>query len=174
MNARTLAVLVAVVAIAGCGRREAPAKDREAEMRDVPSPAPAAPARFDPIGTWKVTGYSMPGITAMTEDEARAHEGQTVELGDAEALSNGERCAAPKYPVRSVDTEDFLAAEFNLPPESLKPVAGKDSITVVEISCDDAPWTAFGSLVIEVDADHVLTPWDGAFFELERAPKHGG
>jgi hypothetical protein len=24
-----------------------------------------------------------------------------------------------------------------------------------------------------VDADHVLTPWDGVFFELERSPGDG-
>lgn len=173
MSARVLAGLAAllVVALAGCGKREAPAKEMETKKWDVPAPAEQPP--FDPIGTWTVTGYSIPGISAMTESEAKAHDGQTVEFGTAEALSNGERCAAPKYPARSVDTEDFLASEFNLPPESLKPVAGKDSITVVEISCDDAPWTAFGSLVIAIDADHALTPWDGAFFELARASGAG-
>lgn len=174
MNARYFAMLAALLAagVAGCGKREAPVKEMETKKWDVPAPTEQPP--FDPIGTWTVTGHSMPGISAVTEGEARAHDGQTVEFGIAEALSNGERCAAPKYPARSVDTEDFLATEFNLPPESLKPVAGKDSITVVEISCDDAPWTAFGSVVIVVDANHVLAPWDGVFFELERTPKPAG
>ena len=174
MNARIPAILAVLFTIASCGKREAPVARMEPKKWDVPAPGAEEQPPFDPIGTWKVTGYSMPGISAMTESEARAHDGQTVELGTAEALSNGERCAAPKYPARSVDTEDFLATEFNLPPESLKPVAGKDSITVVEISCDDAPWTAFGSLVIAIDADHALTPWDGVFFALERTPKQAG
>jgi predicted small lipoprotein YifL len=166
MSGRQFVVLAAaLIVMAGCGKREettAPTKVPDAAKSAAPEPL------FDPIGTWTVTGYSMPGISAMTEGEAKAHDGQTVKFAAEEALSNGERCAAPKYPGRSVDTEEFLAAEFNLPPESLKPVAGKDSVTVVEVSCDDAPWTAFGSLVIAIDADHVVTPWDGVFFELER------
>jgi hypothetical protein len=172
MIARVLAVAAAVVVFAGCGKREGPATPVEAKERQAEPPA-SAEAPFDPIGTWAVTGHELPGISAMTEGEARAHDGQTVEFAATEALSNGERCAAPKYAARSVETEGFLATEFNLPPESLKPVAGKDSVTVVEIFCDGAPWTAFGSLVIAVDADHALAPWDGVFFELERTPESG-
>jgi hypothetical protein len=168
MHARVTVIAVALLAVAGCGNRDEAGKPRESQQPAAAvSQAEPVPA-FDPIGTWTVTGYSTPGISAMTEGEAQAHDGQTVQFAAAEALSNGERCAAPKYPARAVDTEDFLAAEFNLPPESLKPVAGKDSVTVVEVSCDGAPWTAFGSLVIAIDADHVVTPWDGVFFELER------
>lgn len=172
MNARVLAIAAAVLVLAGCGKREEPPTPIEAKEREVEPPASAEPP-FDPIGTWTVTGHTFPGISAMTEGEAQAHDRQTVKFAAAEALSNGERCAAPKYPARSVETEDFLATEFNLPPESLKPVAGKDSVTVVDISCDGAPWTAFGSLLIAVDADHALTPWDGVFFELQRTPESG-
>jgi hypothetical protein len=168
MNPRILAIALAILAVAGCGKREEPAARVDDRERKVEPPASKPQPPFDPLGTWTVTGHSLPGISAMTEGEAQAHDGQTVQFATTEALSNGERCAAPKYPARSVDTEEFLATEFNLPPESLKPVAGKDSVTVVEVSCGDAPWTAFGSLVIAVDADHVLTPWDGVFFELER------
>jgi hypothetical protein len=174
LSARILAIAAAALVAAGCGKREEPVPRTEAhEWKAEPHAAETQPP-FDPIGTWTVVGHSMPGISTMSEGEAKAHDGQTVKLDTAEALSNGERCAAPRYPARSVDTEDFLATEFNLPPETLKPVAGKPTITVVEISCDDAPWTAFGSLVIAIDADHALTPWDGVFFELERRPKQGG
>lgn len=173
-NARALAIVAALLAIAACGKREAPA-----ERAAAPGPAPEAKAPapvppFDPIGSWTVSGYSIPGISAVTDDEARAHDGQTVVLAPTEALSNGERCSEPKYPARAVDTEGFLATEFNLPPESLKPVAGRDLMTVVDVSCAGAAWTAFGSLLIVVDNDHVLTPWDGAFYELVRARKSGG
>jgi hypothetical protein len=44
---------------------------------------------------------------------------------------------------------------------------------VVEIACGDAPWTPFGSLLIAIDADRALTPWDGVFYELKRTPATG-
>jgi hypothetical protein len=163
-----------ILVAAGCGKREAPAERPHGREPVAEAPAPTAEPPFDPIGTWTVVGHSMPGITATTEGEAQAHDGQTVQFSPTEALSNGERCAEPRYPARAVDTEGFLATEFNLPPESLKPVAGKDLVTVVEVSCADAPWTAFGSLLIVVGANRVITPWDGVFFELERTPKPRG
>jgi hypothetical protein len=163
------ALLALALALAGCGREPTPAPDAPA-----PEPAPPAPEPvFDPLGSWSVVGYSTPGVSAVTDDEAKAHEGQTLRFGPAEALSNGERCGDPRYPVRSVETEQFLATEFNLPPETLKPLAGKDRVSVVEVSCDGAAWTAFGSLLIAIDADRALAPWDGVFYELKRAPPAG-
>jgi hypothetical protein len=172
-NPRALAIVAALLAVAACGKRETPAERVviPSSLPEPQSPAPVPP--FDPIGTWTVTGFSIPGISAVTDAEAKAHDGQTVVLAPTEALSNGETCAEPRYPARAVDTEGFLATEFNLPPESLKPVSGKDLITVVEVSCADAAWTAFGSLLIVIDGDHVLAPWDGAFYELARARKSG-
>ncbi len=181
MNARiAMRVLPPLVAgalllCAGCGEKSA--GDRAAARGPGPTqgsaagPAPAKP--FDPLGTWTVVGHSMPGASAVSEDEANAHDGQTVELDAAQALSNGERCDAPGYPARSVDTEDYLAGEFNLPPESLQPLAGRAHVTIVEISCNGGPWTPFGSLLIAIDANRALTPWDGAFYELKRSPPPG-
>ena len=96
------------------------------------------------------------------------------ELTETAATSSAEHCATPKYPTRDVPTEEFLATEFNLPPESLKEFEGRDQVTIVEISCDGAPWTAFGSLLLEIDAEHAFTPWDGVFFELERTHQSAG
>jgi hypothetical protein len=174
MKARALAIVAALLVLAACGKREAPAQRAAAPEPPPAKRAPAPVPPFDPIGSWTVNGYSIPGISAVTDAEARAHDGQTVVLAPTEALSNGERCAEPKYPARAVDTEGFLAMEFNLPPESVKPVAGRDLITVVDVSCAGAAWTAFGSLLIVVDNDHVLAPWDGAFYELVRGRNPAG
>jgi hypothetical protein len=163
----TLLVVATLCALAACGKRETPAPERAPEEARV-EPPPAAEPPFQPIGTWAVVGHHVPGISTMTDDEAAAHDGQTVRLATSEALSNGERCAAPTYPARTVGTEDFLATEFNLPPESLKPVEKRAALTVVQVDCDDTAWTAFGSLLIAIGPDRALTPWDGVFFELER------
>ena len=85
--------------------------------------------------------------------------------GQREAPAPG---SAPRYAARTVVTEDFLATEFNLPPESLKPVEKRPELTVVQVGCGDVAWTAFGSLLIAIGPDRALTPWDGVFFELER------
>jgi hypothetical protein len=160
----TLAVLAALLASAGCGKNaEDPDPATSPKMK-----AASVAETFGAIGTWTVTGHVTPGVSIMNEDSAKARHGQTLELTETTATSSGEHCATPKYPTRDVPTEGFLATEFNLPPESLKEFEGRDQVTIVEISCDGAPWTAFGSLLLEIDADHVFTPWDGVFFELER------
>jgi hypothetical protein len=161
---RTLAILAALFAGAGCGK----AAEDPAPAVSPETAAAHVEGTFDPIGTWTVIAHVMPGVSAMNEDAAKAHHGQTLELTETAATSSGEHCATPKYPTRDVPTEEFLATEFNLPPESLKEFEGRDQVTIVEISCDGAPWTAFGSLLLAIDADHAFTPWDGVFFELER------
>jgi hypothetical protein len=165
--------IIACCLVAACGQREAPAPGSAPEEARVDPPARAEPP-FDPVGTWTVVAHYAPGISAMTDDEAKAHDGQTVQLTGTEARSNGERCAPPRYVARSVVTEDFLATEFNLPPESLKPVEKRPELTVVEVGCGDAAWTAFGSLLIAIGPDRALTPWDGVFFELERTATPAG
>ena len=167
----SLVIAGALLASAGCGK----AAEDPAPAASPKTPA-AAPAEetFDPIGTWTVVAHYMPGISAMNDDAAKAHYGQTLQLTETAAISSAEHCAAPKYPTRDVPTEAFLASEFNLPPESLKPLEGRDQLTIVEISCDGAAWTAFGSLLLVVDTDHAFTPWDGVFFVLERSAEPAG
>lgn len=164
---------VVLCTVAACGQREPPASEPSPEEARV-EPAPRAEPPFDPVGTWAVVAHYAPGVSAMTDDEAKAHEGQTVRLAPSEALSNGERCATPRYAARTVVTEDFLATEFNLPPESLKPLEQRPELTVVQVGCGDAAWTAFGSLLIALGPDRALTPWDGVFFELERTAAPSG
>lgn len=173
--AGSLLVASAFILCGGCGHKSAEdrAAARLADASQEPGPAARAEKPFDPLGTWTVVGHSTPGISAVSEDEAKAHYGQIVRLDRAEAFSNGERCAAPAYPSRSVETEDYLAREFNLPPESLPPLADKYRVTIVDISCDRGLWTPFGSLLIAIDANRALTPWDGAFYELKRTPPAG-
>ena len=155
MKAGLAVAALALLALAACGRREAPAPEPAPQDR-AGAEAPEEPEPpFDPIGTWTVVGHYMPGISAMTDEEAKAHDGQTVQLGASEALSNGERCAPPRYPARNVVTEDYLATEFNLPPEALKPVE-KRAAGFFEISgssVGDGPWSRLCAAGDQVIAD---------------------
>jgi hypothetical protein len=110
----------------------------------------------------------MPGIAAIDDDEAKARHGQAVELSASAAVSSNDRCDAPSYASRTVPADEYLATEYKLEPGSLQPLAGLDELRLMEVSCDGAPWVGFGALLIEVNPDLALTPWDGVFFELER------
>jgi hypothetical protein len=170
LPAACLAVSV-LLALAGCDRKtEAPA----------PPPAPQAPpastdgpAALDPVGTWAIVGYHMPGISAASVEEAESRDGETLVLTVSRAVASNDVCEAATYSTRSVTADEYLAGEYKLEPGSLKPVAGRERLRLVEIACDGMPWIGFGALLIEVDANRVLTPWDGVFYELERtaAPK---
>jgi hypothetical protein len=158
--------MIAVAMVAGCDQ-DAAAPDPGSRVAREAAP-PRADSSADPVGTWTVTGHHMPGIAAIGEDEAKARHGQTVELSATAAVSSNDRCDAPSYASRTVPADEYLATEYKLEPGRLQPLAGREELRLIEVSCDGAPWVGFGALLIEVNSDRVLTPWDGVFFELER------
>jgi len=119
-------------------------------------------------GIWTVVAHHMPGTSALTDNEARARYGETVRLTERSATSPGGRCREPSYAASRVAAEAYFANEFKLSRGSLKPLAAKDLISVMKVSCRGAPWTAFGGLLLAIDGDRALAPWDGVFFELKR------
>ena len=119
-------------------------------------------------GIWTVVGHHLPGTSALSDDEARTRYGETVRLTASAATSPGNRCGEPRYAMRRVEAEPWLASEFKLTPGSLKPLAARGQIHLMEVSCGGAAWTAFGARLLEIDADRALAPWDGVFFELAR------
>ncbi|MGH8203714.1 MAG: hypothetical protein ACREST_03840, partial [Steroidobacteraceae bacterium] len=155
---RGVAVFSALLAIAGCDRADeanAPSKTSETPAA-TPSSAPSA----ELTGTWTVVGHHMPGISAIGEDEAAARHGQVLRLMPTEAVSSNDLCDSPGYSTREVRADEYLATEYKLEPGSLKPLAGRDEIRLLEVTCGGAPWIGFGALLIEVDTTHALTPWD--------------
>lgn len=130
--------------------------------------APTAAAMPTLTGLWTVVGHHSPGISAPSDEQARARYGETVRLTAGAAISLGNRCSEPRFDARTVPAETFLASEFKLSPGRLRPLAGKNQIRLMEVSCGGAPWTALGARLIEVDRDRALAPWDGVFFELAR------
>jgi heat shock protein HslJ/uncharacterized membrane protein len=151
---------------------------REEPLRFVPAPAPTAPAqgiRSSPAaapsslaGIWTIVGHHVPGVSALTNDQARARYGESLRLTESVAVSAGERCAEPRYSTRQVPAAGYLAEQFRLAPGSLAPLAARNQLRVMEVRCDGAPWPALGATLLELDRDRALAPWNGVFFELQR------
>ena len=119
-------------------------------------------------GIWTVVAHHIPGVSAMSDGEARTHYGETVRLTDRSAISPGASCRDPRYASNRVSTEQYLASEYKLQPGSLKPLASRVQVQLMKVSCGGAPWNALGATLLEIDSDRVLAPWDGVFFELAR------
>lgn len=141
-----VATLVSAIAVWGCASTQDPTDLR---------------------GTWTVTGHLIPGISAMSEAEASAWRGKTLQLGEALAISNETRCETPRYSTEAVLTSQLLA-DYKLPPGRLLPLDSLDHATVLHVSCDGAPWGAMGGRVIGISAAEALAPWDGVLFTLVR------
>lgn len=168
-SARSLAACVLFTALVlGAGCRKADEASSPERATETPSTPVAVASSPDPTGIWTVVGHHIPGISAMSDSEASTWHGRTLRLTATEAVSPGNHCDQPSYTTHSVAKDRFLGSEFNLPPGSLTPVASLERITVLEVSCADGRWAAMGGRLIGIDADRVLAPWDGVFFELAR------
>ncbi len=152
---------------------------REEALRFTAAPAPAAtpsagiqstPAVETPAmtGIWTVVGHSIPGPAAMSDEKATSRHGESLRLTRTIAASSGQRCEAPRYSARVEATAEFLAREYKLAPGSLKPLARRSQVRIMQVACSGSPWNAPGATLIEVDRDRALAPWDGVFFELAR------
>ncbi|MDP9197965.1 MAG: META domain-containing protein [Pseudomonadota bacterium] len=119
-------------------------------------------------GIWTIVGHHLLGTSALNDDQARARYGETVRLTANAATSSGQRCGEPRYATRRVPTSSWLASEYQLPPGKLDALAASPQVTLHEVSCGGTLWAALGARLIEIDSEHALAPWDGAFFELAR------
>lgn len=156
------------------------ARDRAAPLRFTAMPAPATPAansitRATPagdgalVGLWTVVGHHhSPGISALTDEEARRRHGETIRLTARSVTVPGNECREPHFATSQVPVAAYLASAFNIQPSRLPPLAGHNQMRVMEVSCGAADWTELGGLMLEVDRDRALAPWDGVFFELAR------
>lgn len=156
------------------------AKDRPAPLRFIAVDAPAPPAtntiarvpsagNAALAGIWTVVAHHhSPGISALTDEEASRRHGETIRLTPRSARATGTECREPHYETSQVPVAAYLASAFNITPERLPPLAGHNQMRVMEVSCGTADWTELGGLMLEVDRDRALAPWDGVFFELAR------
>ncbi len=162
-------ILLAIVVLgAACQKAsEAPAADRAGE-------APAAEMSITPVsamlGTWTVVAHQIPGISALSDVEAAAWHGRTLRLTATHARSVDDQCDSPAYTARTVATDSLLDQEFRIDRGSLTLLQSAEHLTLLQVTCGDAPWTTLGGLIIGVTPGHALAPWDGVFFELEQDP----
>jgi hypothetical protein len=165
------AILVATLGAAGgCGKRgdsTPPAGNTESAAQRVKTTS-GAESSPELLGIWTVVGHHVPGVSAMTDADAKARHGSTVRLTATETLSPGNHCDQPAYSTRTVARDRFLAEEFRLPPGALVPLASQEQISLLEVSCNGQRWSGMGALLVKIDADHALAPFDGVFFELAR------
>lgn len=152
---------------------------REEPLRFAAGPAPAAPpaqgirpapaaATSSLLGIWTIVGHHSPGVSAMSDGQAKMRYGESLRLTANSAIAPGSRCSDPGYVPNRVVPDDFLAERYKLAPGSVKPLAGRSQMQVLQVECDGRPWTALGGTVLELDRNRALAPWDGVFFELAR------
>lgn len=157
MRCIKLIICSAVLLAAGCS------------SQPVAEPAEQAVLPPEQTGIWTVTAHYAPGISAMSDAEAKSWYGSSVRLEADAAFVPNAHCAAPTYTARTVEADDFLATQYRIRSQQLKPLRESEQITVLELACDGAPWNAPGGrLLMTMDAERVWMPWDGVFFELER------
>jgi heat shock protein HslJ/uncharacterized membrane protein len=156
------------------------AKDRPEPLRFTAMAASAVPAANTIsrapssgdaalAGIWTVVAHHHPpGISALTDEEASKRHGETIRLTARSAIAPGKECREPRFATSQVPVAAYLASAFNITPERLPPLAGHNQMRVMEVSCGSADWTELGGLLLEVDRDRALAPWDGVFFELAR------
>lgn len=113
-------------------------------------------------GTWKITRYYMPGITAMSKDEADGYVGMVLEYSTNTFTYNGHANGDPDYSETEVTAEEFAANYGGATFDSL----GITSVSVKQVdisNADDLGWSFFVK-----DANTLLINRDGVFFEAEK------
>ena len=113
-------------------------------------------------GTWKITRYYMPGITAMSKDEADGYVGMVLEYSTDAFTYNEHANSDPDYSETEVTAEEFAANYGGATFDSLGIISA--SVKQVDISnADDPGWSFFVK-----DANTLLINRDGVFFEAEK------
>lgn len=144
-------LLALVLLLAACSRAEPPAGEPLVTL----------------TGIWTVTGYQLPGVGAMNDSIAGGFVGQSLRLGAGLARWDSVSCARPDYRGAMVDG-DSLRRAFRLRPGAIPALDTMTTVPVLRLQCPGEPWTGVGVMLIGLDADHALAPWDGTFFELTR------
>lgn len=118
----------------------------------------------DVFGSWRVASHTAGFVAALSDAEAAAWIGREASYGPARAVFHDEACEEPSYTPGSW-TPGAFSAHFQIRPSALG--IESETISTLEVGCP-GPWTAPGSTLI-LAGDRTYTPWEGVFFELQRA-----
>ncbi|HEX5133400.1 MAG TPA: hypothetical protein VFX92_13065 [Candidatus Krumholzibacteria bacterium] len=152
-----LPVLVAAMGFAACSGK-----------KSEPAPAPAATPRAepDPLGRWTIVAHRIPGVSAMSDDEAATWHGRVFDLTANLAVFGGDTCEAPSYGYGTKSAARFLGEDYHVAPFTLD--IADSTIGITWVSCNDEFRRDPGGVLIWAGPNRLFTPWDGVFFELTR------
>ena len=153
-------VLGGLVSMAGAGC---------ATTRDAAPP----PAKPDPRGEWRVVGHRLPGVSALTDADAAVRHGTVLRFGERRAVADVDTCRHVCYQTRFGRCDSLLATNYRVSAEALGLAPADGRLAVTRVFCGDQPWASLGGVLLWIDADHAYSPWDGAFFELQRGADEG-
>jgi hypothetical protein len=118
-------------------------------------------------GLWALRkDLGAPGISALTDQEARGLLAQRIRIGDHQVLIRREECALPVFRVSTQTTADFLA-EFNVTPAQF-PLIG-NTVEILDIKCERSVTYRLGRLANGC----AFYPQDGHFFQLQMIDDRG-
>lgn len=116
------------------------------------------------LGEWTVTDVTFPAISAISYEEASAWFGAKASYSTSHFSFRDKACQDPQFELESLTESEFYTT-YRTTFRQLN-IDG-DTVTILQLSCAGA--AAFpGTTLIQVTADSAYTPWDGAFFKLER------
>ena len=118
-------------------------------------------------GVWALRkDLGAPGISALTDGEAKALLGQKIRIGDDEVRLRDEECARPVFRVSTQTTASFLA-DFNVTREQF-PLIGK-TVEILDIKCERSVTYRFSRLANGC----AFYSQDGRFFQLQMIDGRG-
>jgi hypothetical protein len=118
------------------------------------------------FGTWKISSYSSPGLSAKAPVQSLSWVGVSASFAPRDARLGGDRCSSPTYTPRTLTAAEFQA-EYKMPFSTLG-LTG-DPVTVYKLACG-YKWGGQTDTLIVKSPTALLTPWDGTFFELTKVP----
>ena len=131
----------------------------------VPHTPPTSPAPTD--HTWQITGYRMPGVSALVAAAAERLTGHFIHLRPERASNSHDTCEAPSYTETAHAAGPFLDTEYRVSLAALG-LPRNATVRVIEVDCGGQRWTALGGRVLSFGTAGDYAVWDGVFFRLRR------
>ena len=143
-----IAVLVACVAVALVSCAKAPSDTK--------------------VEHWVIIGHAMPGVSAMSDQDAAKWHGRSIDLGPDLAIAGPDSCEHPLYESGPAPGDSVMQS-FNAAPGSLGAAWPPGAtVTLLRTFCNGETWYSPGAILIKTSPSHAYAPWEGVFFELER------
>lgn len=115
------------------------------------------------LGTWEVRAHAPAPISAMTDEEADGWLGKRMVVRDREVGFDGRSFPVEAFRVRRVAVADVFSKGDSVPSG-----LGIESETVLSVLATKE--ARRGRSFLLLDADRLITQWDGEWFRLHRVP----